>query len=533
MKKNTPIFLFIVFLLCLYSTSVINNDIWMHLKVGEYIAENKSLPHHDPFSFTSDNEWILHEWAVQLIFFIIYSVGGFNALIALKVVVLMLTIYLLSRIIKSNLILLILVVVAFLIRSHSFVRPHIFFYLFLALALYILEKRKYIFLPLLTLIWANFHSSVLIGLIVIAVYLGEHAISKKSPRSAMILLASMLTPLINPSGFRILTYPIINQKYFMLIKEWMPFSLTNPYMILFILFLISTTIFIYLNVRKNKTLRLSDIALLVLFSYLAFQSKRNIAVAAIMFAPIIGRYAPNIKKDISILCSLLFVALIIFSATSLRGLTFNYAEDIFPPEPINFIKENNIKGNIFNEHVLGGYLIFNLYPDSKVFIDGRVVMHGPTWPDYYQIKNAEPGWERLIIQYNITYFIIQPDAKVGRELLNNNWNLAYFDDRMIIIVPSTTKVKALKYISPYDVEIPKTRELAKKAVDEYTYLLDCNPDFASGHKNIGLLYNGFGMREKAIYHFRENLRIKPKGQSADDLKKAIKIFVEDSSKNQK
>jgi len=36
-----------------------------------------------------------------------------------------------------------------------------------------------------------------------------------------------------------------------------------------------------------------------------------------------------------------------------------------------FFKENNLQGPIFNNYDIGGYLIFNLFPQEKVFVDNR------------------------------------------------------------------------------------------------------------------------------------------------------------------
>ena len=47
------------------------------------------------------------------------------------------------------------------------------------------------------------------------------------------------------------------------------------------------------------------------------------------------------------------------------------APDEYPVDAAAFLKKNRISGNMFNPYAWGGYLIWALYPDHKVFIDGR------------------------------------------------------------------------------------------------------------------------------------------------------------------
>jgi hypothetical protein len=56
-------------------------DFWWHLRAGQYMVENATIPHTDPFSFTAQGqEWITHEWLSEVFMFGIYRVGGFALL---------------------------------------------------------------------------------------------------------------------------------------------------------------------------------------------------------------------------------------------------------------------------------------------------------------------------------------------------------------------------------------------------------------------------------------------------------------------
>src|SRR3989338_3388982 len=163
-----------------------NQDIWQHLKTGEYILKEKSIPRADIYSYTAfGNEWVTHEWLSQIIFYFFYFKFGMVSLIFLKAVIITLTFFILFKLINKNknsnlyLSLILIVFAAFITRYHSYARPHIFSWLFIAVLLFLLQKKLYVYIPLLTLIWANTHGSVLLGLAIIAAYLGERIILKR------------------------------------------------------------------------------------------------------------------------------------------------------------------------------------------------------------------------------------------------------------------------------------------------------------------------------------------------------------------
>jgi hypothetical protein len=59
-----------------------DGDFWWHLRTGEFIVRNHSIPRTDPFSFSNFGKpWVAHEWLSDLIFYLVYSHFGFNTLI--------------------------------------------------------------------------------------------------------------------------------------------------------------------------------------------------------------------------------------------------------------------------------------------------------------------------------------------------------------------------------------------------------------------------------------------------------------------
>ena len=82
---------------------------------------------------------------------------------------------------------------------------------------------------------------------------------------------------------------------------------------------------------------------------------------------------------------------------------------------------------MFNPYGWGGYLIFSLYPDYQVFVDGRTVLHGGALlRDHYTILHENPGYQTLIDdKYQFDFMILPKEHGMLRTLPNNSWILLF------------------------------------------------------------------------------------------------------------
>src|SRR4030043_1006967 len=75
----------------LFFTSLIPlppNDFWWHLKIGEYIYTNHSIPTTNMYAWTlpADQPFFYAAWLAALLFYIIYRLGGLALIITLRTV---------------------------------------------------------------------------------------------------------------------------------------------------------------------------------------------------------------------------------------------------------------------------------------------------------------------------------------------------------------------------------------------------------------------------------------------------------------
>jgi len=220
-------------------------------------------------------------------------------------------------------------------------------------------------------------------------------------RIISITFLSIIASLINPNGFHLYTYAmrLSQSKVFSsLVYEWMsPFS--AHYVDQRFLYFFSEWFFISIFAFLIKLKRKSwlDSFFIFLFLYLSTKAIRHMASAMIFLLPAIGGEMTDFihycrkKWDISVLrtaTKLIFSLCLVYASFHIAtyGLTHKkgYAAckigvrmgwDM-PEKAVDYLLKNDLPGEIFNSYDHGSYLIYRLYPERKVYIDGRIAMYG-------------------------------------------------------------------------------------------------------------------------------------------------------------
>ena len=77
-------------LLMRFENGISGNDFWWHIKVGEYIKENLTIPQNDIFSWIGVEKnisWSAHEWLADLVFFCIFDIFGEYGILFLSILI--------------------------------------------------------------------------------------------------------------------------------------------------------------------------------------------------------------------------------------------------------------------------------------------------------------------------------------------------------------------------------------------------------------------------------------------------------------
>jgi hypothetical protein len=108
--------------------------------------------------------------------------------------------------------------------------------------------------------------------------------------------------------------------------------------------------------------------------------------------------------------------------------------DAFPKAAVDWIENNHPVGPIFNSYGWGGYLIWRLYPEYPVYIDGRADVYGDSFLyAFMDVYHAQPGWEQALIAQNVHLVLVEPGSNLAISLRqSSDWKIV-FEDKISIL----------------------------------------------------------------------------------------------------
>jgi hypothetical protein len=91
---------------------------------------------------------------------------------------------------------------------------------------------------------------------------------------------------------------------------------------------------------------------------------------------------------------------------------------------------------MFNDENWGGFLIWSLAPEHKVFMDGRldIYEYAGVLADYVSIMRGEPNAQLLLRKYDIVSCLLRRDTTplAGTLAASHDWEKVYEDDHSVI-----------------------------------------------------------------------------------------------------
>ncbi len=486
----------IVFLLSLFIFQQINlttADLGRHIMNGKLFvnAENldisrNALLHTNFFSFTNpDFPFVNHHWGSGILFYFIFSIFSFAGLSFFYGLCIILSSILLFYIWRNKLPLFIsfpiMLFLIPLITERTEIRPEGLSYLFISIIITLLYlystnqiKQKYLWsIPIISLLWVNTHIYFIFAPFFIGMFLLERLIRKdfkKSKTLGIILGISTLAICINPYGLYGIIYPFLvfkNYGYLIVENQSIPFlidyGINNPNFLwwqISTFFLIFTSLFTFWKYPQKFPIALFIITLV--FGILSFLGIRYFPLYGIMLIPLFLYYAyllytkPDIKEKLEthIISSVVisFMLLIFIGVNFYSSLPWNsnWGMNLMPEvnASANFVKTNNIEGPIFSNYDIGGYLIFHLYPDKKVFVDNRPEAYPVDFLQntYISMQNNEEVWNTELEKwdFNIIYFYRRDMTPWAQQFLitrlnDSLWAPVFVDNYTVIFLQRNQK----------------------------------------------------------------------------------------------
>jgi len=541
----------------IHNATAINQDLGRHLKLGQIIWQTKHIPNTNLFSYTEPNfPFINHHWLSEVIFYGIYTAGGFKGLILFTALMGLLSFGLVFALAWRRKYFLLTIWAAVLsvglLIERTDIRPEIFGWLGLALFLVILDRNKekiklsiWWLLPV-QLLWVNLHISFVYGLALIFIFFLDrlwarrqtiHLLARKKKIDSYIATTIFIGALlglisfINPNTWRGALYPLsVFKNYgYAITENQSPFFLAklaaSPTIIFFKAALVILALGFIVNWRRFNFFYFL-ISLLV--TVMSCSAIRNFPLMGLIILPVLvsnfsqareswSKYfvwwtKNRLRPWLRLLTILAIFAILIGSIYCIvsnrfylkwgKADRFGLSVPMGAAKAVDFLQEQKISGRMFNNFDIGSYLIWRLYPQQQVFVDNRREAYSDDfWQSVYiPMQNDAATWQRLaddVYRFDYVFFVHTDATPWGQNFLKNiwqnkNWRLIYLDPTATIWVRNTASNKGLIEKFGLDKE-----SLAKKNI-EYLLGNNINSDSINDWVCLGSFFKNLGFNDLAL-----------------------------------
>ncbi len=454
-------------------------DLWWHLAHGREIAGGE-LPRTNLFSFTHpDYPQPSISWLFDLGSWALWQAGGAAGVQFGQLLVVCATLLLLFAACRQRagvaVSLAVVTVGFFVLEPRALPRPHTVSFAGMAACAYLVERaraqrstRPLLLAIPLVLVWSNLHVESIFGLAFLGCFALDALLHGDDGgggglawRPLAIVAACAAAVLVNPYGVGLVQYLAENARVPEVIRiaELQPPYLPSygPYF----LWLIATVALLLLPPRP----RTWEVLVTGLFAALSLRYLRFTPLLVCVTAPIVAeRIAMNVGTSRLLPIGALFVGLLT-SRTTPTGLVQQLGVgidalapvEIIPRGGVEFARRAGLSGPLFNSNNLGGFLIFAMYPDARVFQDSRLQAYPPDhFRDIMSAYRAQPNWNELVAGVDWAMLSV-PRANelsgAGR-FPASEWATVYFDDASEIVVRRSGRFAGLVDGSEYRVLRP-------------------------------------------------------------------------------
>jgi hypothetical protein len=467
-------------------------DYWWHLKTGELILATGRVPMVDAYTYTVPGaRYIDVHWLFQVIVQLAYRLGG-HAAVVIGVFATFLAAVAFAgaagqRPDRPALAASFLTLGLLAASDRIMPRPEIATVLLLAVEAFVLERwfakggRSIWLLVPLHLLWANLHGLFAVGLGVIGIALAGELVDAvlfrrsldrgRVAKLAAVLALSTAACAVNPNGFDLLLYPLqqlqmigtpaMRRAQGMQSPELFPLiqwrRVRPPALIGFLALaalagvawlvegpgrkarhaLLGAT-FVALGVvsQRNTALFLSVGPLIAIRGWSAYLDRHPVSRSVRRGA------ATAVTAALLLLCADIWTGRFHLRITDARGPGLSLMDPLYPIGAASWIASHRPPGPLFHWGGDGSFLIWRLYPDYKVMLDGRLEVFGAEGLRDLSVRGTA-DFRRLDARYGFGLALLAYGAWDYTELMRDlardpGWRLVYVDEVSVLFarVPS-------------------------------------------------------------------------------------------------
>jgi len=470
-------------------------DIGWHIRNGQDMLRAHAVARVDSFSSTmSGHTWYAWEWLYDVAIAVVHHVFGLNGVVfytaAIIAATFVLTLHLGQRRGGSLPVTLLLLILALGASTvHFLARPHVVSWLFSVIWFEVLDTaenraRQLFWLPLLMVLWVNLHGGFVMGFLLLTVYLLGAAVQYVARRDereqtgqwlrslGLCTGLSFIASFLNPYGYHLHIHVLgyLSDRFLMnQISEFLSPDFHGVAQQCFVVLLLVTLIALASAPRKPDATRV----LLILFAaYSGLYATRNLPTSSLllvlMIAPLLsqgiaeggrnpdaaawlrrllsragsfGLRMGNLESQMRGHLWLVLAFVLGLWACAHDGrlgstpfINAYFDGKRFPVEAAEAIARNSIREPIFSLDYWGGYLIYRLYPETKVVVDDRHDLYGDQFfKDYLKVVTVQPGWEKVLHEKHVNWVLLPSESSLANMMrLKPEWLVAD-EDRTAVL----------------------------------------------------------------------------------------------------
>jgi hypothetical protein len=375
---------------------------------------------------------------------------------------------------------------------HLQARPHVFSWMFAVVGFEILDSaeraahryhRLFWLLPLM-LLWVNTHGAFVLGFVLLGIYLiGGIVEYYRRPQArestglrlrylALVTGLSLLISLVNPYG-----YGLIVHVYDYLSNHWLMSHIDEfrspdfrglaqqSFAGLVLLAILALSV-------RGEELSISQLLVVAFATYSGLYATRNLPISSLFLtlvsAPILSRALTMARQDESLaspmrralgalesfsrrmqgieaglrghlwpILAVLAAVLICLQQGKLgdrQWMNAHFDARRFPIEAAKFIAQRRIPGPIFSPDAWGGYLIYQLYPATRVYVDDRHDFYGTAFlKNYLKVLHVAPDWRQTLEEMQVRWVLVPAQSSLAGALRETpDWAAIHEDQTAVL-----------------------------------------------------------------------------------------------------
>jgi hypothetical protein len=464
-----------------------------HIRTGQQILATHAIPRVDSFSSTmAGRPWFAWEWLYDLAVGQLEATLGLSGVVWLTAVVIATVFAWTFRLLMARgtnvlvaLVLVLLAVSASMI--HFLARPHVVSWLFTLSWFWLLDSseregfdgRKLWALPPLMLVWVNVHGGFLMGFVLLGIFwlgavwswfrikegrieelLEKIAAGKRARQLAWVGLLSVAASLVNPYGWKLYSHVYSYLSNHFLMDHIEEFQSPNFHGVAQKCFLALLLITVAVLAVRGRELTMSEVLTVLFAVYAGLYASRNIPVSSILLVMVVGPLMPSpefIQRFSQRMSGVevglrghvwpmvaIVVTLVIAANGGRAGsnlvMDAQFDSKRMPVEAVNYLEKHDVQGPVLSPDYWGGYLIYRLYPKTRVVVDDRHDLYGGEFfRSYLKMVHVQERWIEFLEEHPVFCVVLPRDAALASILAETpGWKAVYADDVAVVFLGSGT-----------------------------------------------------------------------------------------------